>query len=572
MTTNITQNSSNTKMNFDTTSQTFLQLMAAGQRYRVPPFQRNYSWTQEEWEELWQDMTALLREDSEEAHYMGYLVLQSTEDRKFEIIDGQQRIATLSIMILAGLDCLKDLADSGFDAENNRKRMAHFRSIYIGDVEPVSLVTFPKLSLNRYDDPFYQTYLVPLVDIPRYRLKPSERQLRNVFVWFKKKLQEYSESQEDKGIALVKFLDQVVTKLLFTVIKVTDGLNAFKVFETLNARGVRLSATDLLKNYLFSLIAEAHIHEKELLKLDEEWAWITDQVGSSDFPRYLRAYWNSRHLLVRQKDLFKKIRNEIVNRETAYDLLRELKKGAGIWVALNDPEDKRWRAKERKYLKEMKLFDVKQPLPLLMICYEQFFDSKRRVFERILRVISIISFRYKVICNLHAGELETTLNKVAQKIFSGVYSNAPTIVKALQVVYPSDDSFQDSFKTKNLNTTKAISYILGAIEKHKWNQQPDETWTLEHVLPKNADDDIWQGIPHDRLDDLVYRLGNMTMLEKNANQQAGSDSYETKKKIYKASNCNLSKEIAERCDNWDEDAIDRRQSWLAQYAVDIWRI
>jgi len=93
-------------MNFNTTNSTFRQLLGNGMTYQVPRFQRDYSWTADEWDDLWQDIVGLFDEDPEQAHYMGYLVLQSSDSKDFDIIDGQQRITTLSVMILAALSLL----------------------------------------------------------------------------------------------------------------------------------------------------------------------------------------------------------------------------------------------------------------------------------------------------------------------------------------------------------------------------------------------------------------------------------------------------------------------------------
>lgn len=99
-------------MNFNTSNETFRKLLGNGLRYRVPPFQRDYSWTEDEWDDLWQDIVEMFSEDGESMHYMGYLVLQSSDGKQFDIIDGQQRITTISVLILAGLAYLKDLAET----------------------------------------------------------------------------------------------------------------------------------------------------------------------------------------------------------------------------------------------------------------------------------------------------------------------------------------------------------------------------------------------------------------------------------------------------------------------------
>ena len=99
--------------------------MGNGLRYQIPKFQLNYTWEVEQWDELWQDINALLAKEDEE-HYMGYLVLQTSNNKEFDIIDGQQRLTTLSILVLATLKCLKDLIDSGIDPQNNLKKKRKF--------------------------------------------------------------------------------------------------------------------------------------------------------------------------------------------------------------------------------------------------------------------------------------------------------------------------------------------------------------------------------------------------------------------------------------------------------------
>ena len=95
-------------INFNTANQTFRQLVGNGLTYHVPRFQRDYSWTEEEWDDLWQDILGIVTGD-ESAHYMGYLVLQTADNKEFDIIDGQQRLTTLSLLVLAILKNLKDL-------------------------------------------------------------------------------------------------------------------------------------------------------------------------------------------------------------------------------------------------------------------------------------------------------------------------------------------------------------------------------------------------------------------------------------------------------------------------------
>ena len=127
-------------MNFNTTNMTFRQLMGNGLSYRVPQFQRDYSWDADEWDDLWLDIVGLFGDEPEPAHYMGYLVLQSADSRSFDIIDGQQRMTTMSLLMLAAVSHLDDLATPDVPEDPQHRRSQQLRSNYIGYLDPVSLV------------------------------------------------------------------------------------------------------------------------------------------------------------------------------------------------------------------------------------------------------------------------------------------------------------------------------------------------------------------------------------------------------------------------------------------------
>ena len=313
-------------LGFNTANQTFRQLMGNGLSYKVPPFQRDYSWDSDDWEDLWQDILGLFDDNPEPGHYMGYLVLQSTDNRQFDIIDGQQRITTLSLMVLATVACLNDLSQA--DGDDNARRAEQIIKRYINQLDPITLVSQPKIRLNWHNDDFYQTYLVPLGKMHQRDLNASEHLLQKGFVWFKDKIKEHAKGD---GETAAKLIDRVLDNLFFTVFTVTDELSAFKVFETLNARGVRLSSTDLLKNYLFSVAHRDGAHDTEMKALEDKWERIIGVLEWGNFPEFLRIYWNSRNQLVRKFDLFKVIRHEIRNKNQAFALIQALDIHAGTY-------------------------------------------------------------------------------------------------------------------------------------------------------------------------------------------------------------------------------------------------
>ena len=569
-------------MNFNTTNSTLRQLLGNGLRYRVPMFQRDYSWGPDEWDDLWQDMVAVVEEDAEPAHYMGYLVLQSTNNRAFDVIDGQQRMTTMSVLILAAVGHLMDLSTSaGPDRDNseNRQRADQLRSSYIGYLDPVTLVSQAKLTLNRNNDRFYQNYLVPLEQpLRKQGLNVSENLLRQAFLWFKERIKRQSDGS---GIAVAQLVDALVDKLFFTVITVTDELNAFKVFETLNSRGVRLSTTDLLKNYLFSVISCDRPHEEDIKALEDRWDSIVDLLGSERFPEFLRTFWNSRNKLVRKADLFKVIRSATQNRPAAFTLIREMDRSAQVYVALRRPEEgSNWTAEERKSLEQLKMFNVRQPLSLLLAVFERFGEEDRRGFQKFLRAITILSFRYNVICGRQSKDQEGIYNQIAQEISSSEIENVNEALIKLRPIYPDDREFQAAFEEKALRTTshrnkKVVRFILFQLEEHLSGNAfeiESSRYTIEHILPENPSDDNWGQFTEQQQEGFTYRLGNMTVLEAKDNRDLGHSGYDKKRLTYEKSCFAITKNLADQYDQWTMEKIRANQRWMAKQATAIWRV
>ena len=562
--------------NFKTENNTFRKLIGNGLTYRVPRFQRDYSWAVEEWEDLWMDLSAALEEDKT-AHYMGYLVLQSTDDKTFDVIDGQQRLTTISIIVLAVLKNLQRLVDAGSDADANRRRMEQIRQTHVGYLDPVTLVARPKLTLNRNNNSYYETYIVPLAHLPQRGFRASEHLLRKAFEWFDKRVSEYLKAGVgDEGKRLAQLVEDISDRLFFTVITVTDELNAYKVFETLNARGVRLSATDLLKNYLFSILDGKTEADHELRSLEERWETIVSRLQSEKFPDFLRVYWNSRHAFARQAELFKVIRSHVSDREAVFQLLRGMEEDVDTYLSLSSPEVSEWSQDDKQLAGILKTFRVRQPFPLLLAA-KRLFDAAD--FTGLLRATMVISLRYNVIGALSVGEQERTYNAVARRIAQGdLVSLGPTL-QAMRGIYIDDKTFRAAFaekiiRTRDSRNNRVARFILCELERHLSGRDYSFTrdaFNIEHVLPQNAPDG-WGGFSNDEMDALVYRLGNMTLLKSADNRDAGTSEYTDKRATYRQSEFDITRKIAEESDDWTPERIGSRQRWMAEQATSLWRI
>ncbi|NUQ24845.1 MAG: DUF262 domain-containing protein [Saprospiraceae bacterium] len=563
-------------INFNTANQTYRQLMGNGLLYSVPRFQRDYSWTDEEWDDLWADMQQVVEPGGESAHYMGYLVLQSRDNKNFDIIDGQQRMTTLSILVLSVLAALNKLIENGIEPDNNKRRLEQLRGTFIGYLDPVTLVPRSKLTLNRNNNSYYQNYLVPLQKLPVRNLKATEHLMRKAFDWFKEKVwNEYGVQGE--GARVAGLLDTLADRLFFTVITVTDELNAYKVFETLNARGVKLSSTDLLKNYLFSIVhRESANDELELNALEERWEILVGKLGSESFPDFLRAHWNSANKFVRHSELFKTIRGTIFNRQRVFELVREMEQDADVYVALSNPEDSLWNNQQRRYIEEMKMFNVRQAYPLLLAAKRKFSETD---FSMLLKACSVISFRYNVIGNLPTNEQERIYTSAAEQISSGQLHTIQDVLRALRNIYPSDDAFSQAFSEKILKTTQTrnkriVRYILFSVEHQLSGQELDfdsELYSIEHILPEHPETG-WEAFSDQEHEQFVYRLGNMTLLRSDQNRGLQNKPYAEKQPVLANANIHLTKKTAQKYAVWTTKQIVDTQRWMADQAKSIWKI
>ncbi len=552
----------------NTSTVSFGSLLRSGSKYKVPLFQRDYSWNEEQWDDLWQDIISMIGDSSD--HYMGYLVLQSIEKKKENlVIDGQQRFTTLTLIILATIKSINQLVpQDDKEKEENVKRSEALLSKYIGTEDSVTLDYDNKLELNRNNDGYYKDYLVKLGDLRERGLSASNKLMKNCFCWYEKKLFGlYKTSAE-----YATFIETVVDNLFFTVITVNDEMNAFRVFETLNARGVQLSSADLLKNYLFSKVADNDNRSPIINNLEQKWFEISKNIKAEKMPDFIRYYWNSKNKTVRAAELFKVVRKKITSSNEVFSLLREMMEYSDIYMALKNGNDELWNHDQElmENISLLNMFLLKQPYSLLMAGYKSLKDSD---FKKLLKAVIIICFRYNVICGKNPNDIERVFNDCAVDITNSKSLN----LQMLKKVYINDLEFQNSFAEKafilNSRTTRIVRYILNRIEKHNGGISIDymtDEFSIEHILPENPDDN-WE-IDEFKADMLIPRLGNMCLLEKAKNREIGNHIYSEKKSAYLSSQFVTTKSIPERYEEWTEQAILGRQKQMARNATALWKL
>ena len=550
----------------NTNTSNFSSVVSNNRRFYVPKFQRDYSWDTEQWDDLWQDICTMIEENDE--HYMGYLVLQTDDEKHYYIIDGQQRFTTIILLILAAIKSIARLVEQGIEKEDNQRRIDNLKNIYLGKEDPVTLEYDNLLELNRNNDPYFRDYIVKLGDLKVRNLKATEKLMKRCFEFFDQKLKGRYASGKDYA----SFIQTVVDNLFFTQIVVNDELNAFKVFETLNARWVQLSSSDLLKNYLFSLVDRDNSHRSYIETLEEKCVLLTNNIKAEKLPEFLRYYWNTQHKVIRANDVFKTIRKEIKTDKQVFALVNEMIQYSDVYMALRDENDELWEDNEtRQYIALFNLYRLKQPYSVLMAAKINLEDKD---FRQLLKVIVTLCFRYNVICDRNPNDQDLPFNSLAMLISNERHVD----YSLLTPIYVDDAEFMNSFQEKsfpyNSRNAKIVRYILGKIEHFKGSalevQFDDENASIEHVLPQNYDE-RWN-IDDEKATRLLWRLGNTCLLEKRYNRDLKNAGFEEKKAVYAKSSYYYAQRIAEEFLRWDESAIVRRQKEMAKAAVSIWKV
>jgi Protein of unknown function DUF262/Protein of unknown function (DUF1524) len=564
-----------TLLNTDT--EDLKELLSNGKTYSVPPYQRDYSWRAEHWEDLWEDLMTV--EATKEDHYMGALVLESGERKQFRVIDGQQRMATLSILILACVDYLVSLAKGGIDSDANNERASLLESSYLGAKDPKSLRITPKLQLNANDDDFFQLNLAQRKAPPGgvRGLSDSERLLWECFLFFKRKLNDKF-SADKKGDAVAEFVSETVTeRLMFISVRVQDQLSAYTVFETLNARGLELTETDLLKNYLLSLADR--LSKSQMDPVLKKWARITARVGTARFPEFLRHHLNSRREYVRQKQLFKVIKRDVSALDDVFSLLDRLEEDAAWFEALGDPAGEFWLDYHgaAEQVRVLHLFNVSQYTPLILAA-KDIFNTPNEIVE-ILRYCAVVSVRFNGVSRRSTHSLEETYNRAAIGIRSGEFHSLALIRQALRQIYIPDEEFEADFAVLRLKkrgaSGKRLKYFLTKVEKQLGGTDVSDatmTATVEHVLPENPGETGWEQFSADARERCCDRLGNYSLLERGLNAvEAANEAFSLKRQVYARSQYVTSKDLV-AWDEWTEAAIAERQKAMARAAKTVWSL
>ncbi len=538
-------------------------------KLRIPIFQRDYSWKKDNWKELWEDINIGFQ--SSNKHYLGSIVLVDDKCSGYkDIVDGQQRLTTISIIYLAIVSNFFELVSKDIDKDANLKRANDIKGL-ICETNLYNMSSINRLQLNENNNNIYSEYLVKdALPDESIKLSESNKQLVECFKYFKRAIRKVC-TETDKSYPsstlLLDYYTYICKNLIIIEIIASDYHNAYVIFETLNDRGLDLTVTDLLKNYLFS-----KVHFSKHTKIKKYWGDIINNVDEKNTTKFIRHYWNSFNKKITEKDLFRVIKENVNTEATVLEFVKKLNEMSYVYSAISDPKNKLWKGDKEltRYLEEIKLFKVDLCYPVFLAVHNNI--TKSHIKRKLFRLCSIISLRYIIVCNGGANDLERAYNDLCiniNKYKDDIDLNK--VAKDMKEFIVDEEKFIIGFKEKIIktkNNKKLITYILKGIERNLGSQIGEDI-TIEHILPENYSEE-WDVKFNHEATDYIYRLGNYILLEKDYNNDISDESFNEKTTYYKKSKYKEANKISTIVD-WNPTEIDRHQKNMAIMAQSIWK-
>lgn len=603
----------------DASSLTARDLFEKQVRYLIPTFQRPYIWTQDEqWEPFWEDVQhaadRYLEEldpsnpmDSRAAaerragrHFLGAVVVKqqphATADLETrEVIDGQQRLTTMQLLLgaaqqVAANQGWDDIAADLQDLVLNKERYARRDPDLVFKLWPTTT-----------DREAFRAAMSEQAEAEHF----GDGQVVKAHEYFQLRIRDWIEQSLDPRPALVRMealRTALVGLLEIVVIDLGDSDDAFVIFETLNARGTPLLASDLVKNYLLQTAGHAGRDSDDVAtrywrRFDADWWREEVRQGRLRRPRVdtFLDYWLEARtgLEVASHEVFPTFKNLVDADPTGVvEVADSMDTMAGVYYQLSqlDPY-----TRDGTFIYRWEVIDARVLTPLLLWIFS-WDENQLPAPRRTQLLLTLESFLVRrLVCRLTTKQYNRMFLDLLQTLHSEDVGSAPEIVEdylerqtAESQLWPSDDKFREAFldlPAYKLLSRGRLRMVLEALEDdHRGPRSEDEfvqrgRLTVEHIMPQcwedywllpDTDDPTGATIERNRL---IHSIGNLTLATSTLNSTLSNHSWEDKRQhLHQNSTLHLNRRILDRAGDhgWDEDKIRNRGAELFERARTIW--
>ena len=576
----------------------FLELLDGNKQFAVPIFQRRYSWEEKHCEKLWDDVLSLGQSSTSQYHFIGSIVYidpkvnNASKVRELQVIDGQQRLTTLTLLLAAlsravegqGVDIgitPEELSDYYLNVRRNDKlRYKQLLTQYDKDTL-IQLLDGNNQEWFRIVDQDEKGTLIQLVEDKELPTNAAPRLVEN-YRLFEAKLKHADLESVYVGIQRLRIVDIVLDR---------PDDNPQLIFESLNSTGLELSEADLIRNYV--LMGQEPSFQKTLY--ETYWRPMEKRFGDAytgSFDRFVRDYLT---LKTRQipnirnvYDSFKVYVQKRINlemSETMETIIAEISRYSKHYVriALGKEED----TELRDCFADINTLEVTVAFPFLLEVYE---DYKQECIQKselieILRLVESYVFR-RAICDIPTNSLNTTFaSRLMPKVDKSNYLESlkkaflNLVEQSDRYRYPMNSDFKQAFQVKGVyNNPRRCWYLLRKLENYE-RRQPHSCvdQTIEHVIPQNDNlceewqqelGENWREIQEKYL----HKIGNLTLIGWKDNPALSDLPFKEKQKTkggFCESELHLNRSLCQT-KQWNENAILARAKELTEKAIKIW--
>lgn len=558
---------------------TLNKLLNTSRQFIVPIFQRNYSWQKSQYEQLWFDILRASKFKEKQNHFIGSIVYidmgtPAGRPQQLLLIDGQQRLTTISILLCA----IKDYVQK-FNLETKLINLAKIKNQFLYNSDEIDEDRY-KLLLNVQDK---ETY-IKLIDNTIFTVNKPATNIIKCYEFFYERIEDFikQHGQIDEIYAGIFKLSLVSISLD------KDSDNPQMIFESMNSTGKDLSQTDLLRNYLLMDLTP----EKQTRLYKTYWKPMEELFGEDIYKNDVNKFdYFIRDFLTLKSDTghICKINNVYENFKRYYldnncekfAVLKDLFTYAKYYACIdllqeNDDELK-------LYWQEFKKLDSHVVYPFLLKLYDDYSCQIliKEDFKKILQVVISYLWR-RAICEIPTNSLSKTFATLYQAVDKEDYVNSVIkafVFKSSYKRFPSDYEVREKLQTKDIYHFRLRKYLLEALENY-YHKEPIDlntaNYTIEHIMPQNIEHNLsWQQMLGENWQEVhslyLHTLGNLTITGYNA--EMSNKSFVEKvngESGFKHSHLKLNESIVQ-CDVWNKKAIQRRTNILTDIILKIWK-
>lgn len=558
---------------------TLNKLLNTSRQFIVPIFQRNYSWQKSQYEQLWFDILRASKFKEKQNHFIGSIVYidmgtPAGRPQQLLLIDGQQRLTTISILLCA----IKDYVQK-FNLETKLINLAKIKNQFLYNSDEIDEDKY-KLLLNVQDK---ETY-IKLIDNTIFTVNKPATNIIKCYEFFYERIEDFI-----KEYGQIDEIYAGIFKLSLVSISLDkDSDNPQMIFESMNSTGKDLSQTDLLRNYLLMDLTP----EKQTRLYKTYWKSMEELFGEDIYKNDVNKFdYFIRDFLTLKSDTgyICKINNVYENFKRYYldnncekfVVLKDLFTYAKYYACIDLLQEKDDELK--LYWQEFKKLDSHVVYPFLLKLYDDYSCQIliKEDFKKILQVVISYLWR-RAICEIPTNSLSKTFATLYQAVDKEDYVNSiikAFVFKSSYKRFPSDYEVREKLQIKDIYHFRLRKYLLEALENY-YHKEPIDlntaNYTIEHIMPQNIEHNLsWQQMLGEDWQEVhslyLHTLGNLTITGYNAEMSNKSFGEKVNGESgFKHSHLKLNESIAQ-CDVWNKKAIQRRTNILTDIILKIWK-